>query len=43
MTRFRAFAAAAAVVALAIFVRAADDASETGVFTLFKFEQAIGT
>src|SRR5205823_8179706 len=38
----RAFAAAVAVVALGLFARAADDPSETGTFTLFKFEQAIG-
>lgn len=43
MTRVRPLFAAAAVVVLAIFVRAADDPSETGTFTLFKFEQAIGT
>ena len=42
MTRLRASLAAAAVVALGLFVRAADDPSETGAFTLFKFEQAIG-
>jgi imidazolonepropionase-like amidohydrolase len=42
--RLRACAAAAAVVALGLLVRAAPgDPSETGTFTLFKFEQAIGT
>jgi imidazolonepropionase-like amidohydrolase len=39
----RALAAAIAVVALGLLARAADDLSETGTFTLFKFEQAIGT
>src|ERR1051326_3142185 len=43
MTRPRALLTAAGAVVLAIFVRAADDQSETGTFTLFKFEQAIGT
>src|SRR5437762_3010020 len=43
MTRFRPLAAAAAVLCLAVLVRAADDPSESGAFTLFKFEQAIGS
>ncbi len=42
MKRFRTFGAAAAVVVLGLLARAADDPSETGAFTLFKFEQAIG-
>ncbi len=41
-TRIRGSLAAAAVVALGLLVRAADDPAETGTFTLFKFEQAIG-
>jgi imidazolonepropionase-like amidohydrolase len=40
--RRRACAAAVAVVAFGLLARAADDPSETGTFTLFKFEQAIG-
>jgi len=43
MTRVRPLLAAVAVVVLAVLVRAADDPSESGTFTLFKFEQAIGT
>jgi len=42
VTRLRGFAAAVAVVALGLLARAADDPSESGTFTLFKFEQAIG-
>ena len=42
MTRPRAFVAAVAVVAAGLLARAADDPSETGTFTLFKFGQAIG-
>ena len=42
MTRFRASGAAIVVVALGLFVRAADDPAESGTFTLFKFAQAIG-
>jgi imidazolonepropionase-like amidohydrolase len=40
--RARAFVTAVAVVALGLFVWAADDPIESGTFTLFKFEQAIG-
>jgi imidazolonepropionase-like amidohydrolase len=36
------FALAAAFVCLGLLARAADDSAETGTFTLFKFEQAIG-
>lgn len=43
MKHLRAFSAAVAVVALGLLVRAADDPAETGTFTLFKFEQAIGS
>ncbi len=42
MTRTRVFAVAAAIVACGLFARAADDPGESGTFTLFKFEQAIG-
>ena len=42
MTRPRAFVAAVVVVAFGLLARAADDPSETGTFTLFKFAQAIG-
>ena len=42
MNRRRTFAAAVALVALGLLARAADDPSERGTFTLFKFEQAIG-
>ena len=42
MTRTRACSTAVAVVVLGLLARAADDPSETGTFTLFKFEQAIG-
>ena len=42
MTRTRACFTAVAVVVLGLLARAADDPSETGTFTLFKFEQAIG-
>ena len=41
--RIRVLATAVAVVALGLLARAADDPVETGTFTLFKFEQAIGT
>jgi imidazolonepropionase-like amidohydrolase len=41
VNRRRTFAAAVAVVALGLLARAAD-LSESGTFTLFKFEQAIG-
>ena len=40
--RARAFVTAVAVVALGLFLWAADDPIESGTFTLFKFEQAIG-
>jgi imidazolonepropionase-like amidohydrolase len=40
--RARAFVTAVAVVLLGLFVWAADDPVESGTFTLFKFEQAIG-
>jgi imidazolonepropionase-like amidohydrolase len=40
--RARAFVTAVAVVLLGLFVWAADDPIESGTFTLFKFEQAIG-
>jgi imidazolonepropionase-like amidohydrolase len=39
----RFLATAVAVLALGLFARAADDPVESGTFTLFKFEQAIGT
>ena len=42
MTRARVFAVAAAIVTCGLFARAADDPAESGTFTLFKFEQAIG-
>ncbi len=38
----RAIVTAVLVVALGLFARAADDPSESGTFTLFKFAQAIG-
>jgi imidazolonepropionase-like amidohydrolase len=40
--RPRAFVTAVAVVAFGLLARAADGPAETGTFTLFKFEQAIG-
>jgi imidazolonepropionase-like amidohydrolase len=40
--RLRTPVAAAAVVVLSLLVQAADDPTESGSFTLFKFEQAIG-
>ena len=40
---FSRLASACAIVALGLIVRAQNDLSETGTFTLFKFEQAIGT
>jgi imidazolonepropionase-like amidohydrolase len=40
---FSRLASAVAIVALGLVVRAQSDPSETGTFTLFKFEQAIGT
>jgi imidazolonepropionase-like amidohydrolase len=40
--RPRAFVTAVAVVAVGLLARAADGPAETGTFTLFKFEQAIG-
>ena len=42
MRHVRPFITAAAVVVLGLLVWAADDPVETGTFTLFKFEQAIG-
>src|SRR5215831_1872070 len=45
MTRLRprALITAIAVVAFGLFAHAADEPVEAGTFTLFKFEQAIGT
>jgi len=42
VTRRRVFTAVVAIVVCGLFARAADDPSESGTFTLFKFEQAIG-
>jgi imidazolonepropionase-like amidohydrolase len=42
VTRARVFAVAVAIAACGLFARAAADSSESGTFTLFKFEQAIG-
>ena len=42
MTRTRVFAIAVGLVACGLLARAADDPGESGTFTLFKFEQAIG-
>ena len=42
MKRAALLAAASALVCFGLLAHAADDAPETGVFTLFKFEQAIG-
>ena len=42
MTRARVFAVVVAIVTCGLFARAADDPGESGTFTLFKFEQAIG-
>ena len=42
MSRSRAFVAAVAFISFGLLARAADDPSEAGTFTLFKFEQAIG-
>jgi imidazolonepropionase-like amidohydrolase len=41
--KLRAVAIAVAIAAFGLFARAADDPVEAGTFTLFKFEQAIGT
>jgi imidazolonepropionase-like amidohydrolase len=41
--KWRPFITAIAVVAFGLLARAADDPVEAGTFTLFKFEQAIGT
>ena len=42
MTRSRAFVAAVGILCVGLVARAADDPSEAGTFTLYKFEQSIG-